>query len=362
MGAYLHEEAFVGRFRFALGGRFDKFGNLENVAFSPRVLAMWRPSAAHSLRLSYNKAFRAPAVLNNYLDLTVRGVVLPLALVCNTAPQLCAQDPSLAARTLGLGPRSIGSDVARQLSAGVPPLKKESVTAYELAYTGRLDARTTASLALYLGTMNDNINFVGEPEPLKAVGLPLAYSPTYPPPGWPFPAQALAAPGLRASIFDRVPATIAYLNLGPVRNRGIELSLERALSAGVRASLDYSWQADPKPLAAKTGQIPFPKGELSVPAHHRLGASLKVDRGRFLGAVSANYVGRTYWNDVLPQLGFDGYTGPYTLVDACLGMRWSKGRIETLLKGTNLLNQEIRQHIFGDIQRTGVTAEVRLSF
>jgi hypothetical protein len=60
-------------------------------------------------------------------------------------------------------------------------------------------------------------------------------------------------------------------------------------------------------------------------------------------------------------LGFDGYTGPYTLVDACVGVRWAKGRVQTLLKGTNLLNREIRQHVFGDIQRIGIGAELRIS-
>jgi outer membrane receptor protein involved in Fe transport len=150
--------------------------------------------------------------------------------------------------------------------------------------------------------------------------------------------------------------------LGPVRNRGIELSLTQSFSAGVQASLDYSWQGDPKPLAAKPGQIPFPEGELAVAAHHRFGASVGVDRGRVFGTLSANYVGRTYWNDVLAQLGFDGYTNAYTLVNGCVGLRWSRGRVQTVLKGTNLLNREIRQHVFGDIQKVGVAGELRLSF
>jgi outer membrane receptor protein involved in Fe transport len=362
LGAYLQEEAFIGPFRLALGGRVDKFGNLDNVAFSPRVMVMYRPAAAHSLRLSFNEAFRSPAALNNYLDLTMRAVDFPLGAVCALSPPLCAQDPTLAARTLGLGPRSVGSEVARSISPGVPRLTQESVRSYELAYTGRLDTRTTATVALYLSESDNNINLVGEPQALRAAGLPVVYSSSYPPPGWPFPTALLDAPPLRAAVFDRVPATIAYLNLGPVRNRGAELSIERSLWPGVLAALDYSWQADPRPLATAPGQIAFPKGELAVAAHHRLGLSLRADRGQAFGTLSAHYVGRTYWNDVLAQLGFDGYTEPYTLVDACVGVRWAKGRVQTVLKATNLLNREIRQHIFGDIQKIGVVAEVRLSF
>ena len=362
LGGYLQEEAFLGPFRLALGGRLDKFGNLDSAAFSPRAMLMYRPAAAHSLRLSFNKAFRAPAALDNYLDLTVRGADFPLGAVCALSPPLCAQDPTLATRVLGLGPRSVGSEVARTISPTVPRLTQESVKSYELAYTGRIDSRTTASAALYLSDSDNSINFVGDPEALRAAGLPVLYSSSYPPPGWPFPNALVDAAPLRAAVFDHVPATIAYLNLGPVRNRGAELSVERTLWSGVRAALDYSWQGDPRPLTAAPGQIPFPKGELAVAAHHRLGLSLRADRGRAFGTLSAHYVGRTYWNDVLAPLGFDGYTGPYTLVDACIGMRWEQGRLQTLLKATNLLNREIRQHIFGDIQRIGVMAEARLSF
>ncbi len=92
---------------------------------------------------------------------------------------------------------------------------------------------------------------------------------------------------------------------------------------------------------------------------------MRWDRGRGFGSVSADYVGRTFWNDVLPQLGFEGFTPAYTLVNASLGLRWpaAHGRqVVTVIKGTNLLDQEIRQHIFGDIQKIGLVGEVRLAF
>ena len=51
-----------------------------------------------------------------------------------------------------------------------------------------------------------------------------------------------------------------------------------------------------------------------------------------------------------------------TLVNAGFGVRWLGERIVTSIKVTNLGNQEIQQHIFGDILKRQVAGEVRVSF
>ena len=77
-------EIFFNAFRFTLGGRVDKFGNLEKAVFSPRITAMYKPLASHSIRVSFNRAFRAPSVINNYLDVGIKapGADFPLGAVC----------------------------------------------------------------------------------------------------------------------------------------------------------------------------------------------------------------------------------------------------------------------------------------
>ena len=67
-GAYGHWEYFVDKFRFAAGARVDKFGNIEDPVFSPRVSIMFKPTPDHSIRASYNRAFVSPSFINNYLD------------------------------------------------------------------------------------------------------------------------------------------------------------------------------------------------------------------------------------------------------------------------------------------------------
>src|SRR6185503_12151318 len=71
LGAYVQDEIFVDRFRFTLGGRVDKFGNLSDPVFSPRLAATFKPTANHSVRVSFNRAFRSPSVTNNYLDIDI---------------------------------------------------------------------------------------------------------------------------------------------------------------------------------------------------------------------------------------------------------------------------------------------------
>ena len=43
-------------------------------------------------------------------------------------------------------------------------------------------------------------------------------------------------------------------------------------------------------------------------------------------------------------------------------MKWADGKVWTTIKGTNILNEEIQQHIFGDILKLSVVGELRFQF
>ena len=363
LGAYVQDELFFDRFRFTLGGRVDKFGNLDDPVFSPRVTAMFKPLVSHSIRLSFNRAFRAPSVINNFLDVRIKapGADFPLGAVCQLAPPLCAANPAIARQTLGLGPRAIGSETAQTINPSFPGLKQESLNAYEAAYTGTFGGHTTLGLAFYINDSNNNINFVTTPSVIASVGLPALYTADNPPPGWPFPPSLLNLPPLRV-VFNRVPATYAYLNLGPLRQKGLEVSLDHQFTNEVSGFTNYSWQDNPKPLDPDPGQLRYAISELSVPPHHRFNAGLNLSTKRFLGSASVNYVSRAFWNDVLSSLGFDGFTDSFTMVNASFGVRWAEGKVTTTIKGTNLTNDNIRQHIFADVVKRTLVGEVRFQF
>jgi len=362
-GGYFQDEIFFDRFRFTLGARVDKFGNLDDPVFSPRVTAMYKPLVSHSIRLSFNRAFRAPSVINNYLDVTIKAPSgFPLGAICQLAPPLCAGRPEIFRQVLPLGPHVIGSEVARSINPSLPELRQESLNAYEAAYTGTFGGRTTVGLAFYINDSNDNINFVTTPSVIASVGLPGLFTSRNPPPGWPFPASLVDHPALRAAVFDRLPATYAYLNLGPLRQKGLEVSIDHRFANAVSGFTNYSWQDDPKPLDPDPGQLRYAISELSVPPHHRFNAGLNLSTRRFLGSASVNYVSRAFWQDVLASLGFDGYTDSFTMVNGSFGVRWGDGRVTTTIKATNITNENIRQHIFGDVIKRTLVGEVRFQF
>ena len=71
-GVYIQDEMFLSqKFRWQLGVRMDHFDVLEDVVFSPRTTVMFKPQENQTIRASYNKAYRAPSLTNNFLDVTI---------------------------------------------------------------------------------------------------------------------------------------------------------------------------------------------------------------------------------------------------------------------------------------------------
>jgi iron complex outermembrane receptor protein len=190
-GAYAQDEIFLSdRFRWVIGGRVDKFSSIDNAVFSPRTTFMYKPSLNQTFRVSFNRAFRAPSFINNNLD-----VVL-----LNQA-NLSAISPALSAFVFPF--RAVGN----------PDLKQESMTAYEIGYTGVLNRRATVTAAVYWNTTDDGIFFTQAGR----------YTATNPPVTWPpqiptFVLNLIPPPGL--------PSLFTYQNLGTVHDKGIELGVD----------------------------------------------------------------------------------------------------------------------------------------
>lgn len=362
-GAYLQDEIILDPLRIILGGRVDKFGNLSTPAFSPRLAFMVKPGADHSVTLSYNRAFRAPSIINNFLAMNIvqpvdlRGLApfLPATLAPVIAPRLAQPFPLVVG--------AAGSDVPFG-DAPRPGLVEESLTAYEVSYTGSVLPGTTIGAAAYVNRRDDSINFVSLPNSADP------YTVADQPPGW---ARYLGADQLPPSLAPVVPGLLlhqmaqfgvflprtsfTYVNLGPVRQTGVELWLDQRLARSASAWVNYSWQSEPEILGAEN---PYPSAELSLPPTHRVNAGVSWDGARFLGNASVSTATEAFWADVLTP-DFHGYSDGYTLVNGSFGMKWSGGTVTTLIKVTNLFNQSIQQHVFGDILRRTVVGEVRFS-
>ncbi len=364
LGAYLQDEIFWDKFRLSLGGRVDKFGNLEDPVFSPRVTAIFKPAPAHAFRASYNRAFRSPSVINNFLDVTFAQ---PIDLSAFAAAVPAPLQPFFRAPFL-LPVRAVGSAIDDPAFAGRnrPALKEESLTAYEIGYTGTIAARTTVGAAFYINDTNDNINFIASPG-TGQFQVPF-YTPQAPPPGFP---NVQVAPNVPLSAFVigalaqrgiLLPRNLTYMNIGKIRNKGVELSVDHTFDRNWTAFANYSWQAEPEPLDAVGSPERYPTSEISLSPANRVNAGLGFNNDRFLGSATVNWTDSAFWVDVLDASTF-GATDAFTMVNATFGVKWgSGGRIVTSIKGTNLLNETIQQHIFGDILKRSLMAELRVKF
>src|SRR5262245_29661687 len=365
-GAYFQWEYFADKFRLTAGGRVDKFGNIDDPVFSPRVTAMFKPSQDHTIRVSYNKAFRSPSAINNFLDQRIFAPGVPpidlrplIPVLQAVAPPLVPLVPSQPVRLIV---RNVGNEVGS--TSGTTTLKAESLTAYEISYTGTF-GRTTLGIAAYQNDSDDNINFTTV---LPSTSAPTGIVPpfdVYTPAnsseiGIPGPLyQFLLAAHIPGFPLPRTATT--YLNLGPLRQRGVEVSLDHRFNDKLSASANYSWQDTPEPLDPDSGQLPYFTEEIALPATNRFNVQLNWNDARFLGSASVNYSDKAFWSDVL-QSQFHGYTDSYAMVNAYFGVRWSGGKFVTSLKGTNLFNEEIQQHVFGDLLKRTVSLELRYNF
>ena len=312
-GAYLQDEIFINeRFRWIAGGRIDKFSSIDGAVFSPRTTLLFKPARAHTFRASFNRAFRSPSLVNNSLDITiVTPVILPV----------------------------VGLFAFPTRAVGDPELEQETLTAYEIGYSGVVRNRATVSAAVYWNNTDDAIRFT----PVAA------YSAANPPPGWPLPPQ-FVPPGA-------LPSRYTYVNLGKVKDKGIELGADAAVNSAVTAFANYSHQWKPE----VEFPAPFSVDDVNWPAKNRFNAGFGVNRGRYLGSFSVSFTDEAYWQDVL-DARFAGTTESYTLVNGSFGLRWLGERVITSVKVTNLTNQEVMQHIFGDVLKRQVVGEVRLNF
>jgi outer membrane receptor protein involved in Fe transport len=312
-GAYAQDEiVFSDRFRWIVGVRLDGVDVLGKAVVSPRTTLLMKPRSRDTVRVAFNRAFRAPSFVNSYLETTFRDTV-----------NLSGGKP------FEFQVEAVGND----------RLEEETLTAYEAAYVTSF-GRITASAAAYVNRTTNAIQFTQT----------ASYSSGAPPPGWPLPPQVLdqwIAEG------RGLPSEFSYRNFERIVDRGFELSGAMRVRTGLSVSANYSWQDRPEPKGVDLS-------ELNIPPRHRFNAAVNAAYGRYFGAISSNVVDSAFWQDVLPA--YKGWTAAYAIIDGAFGVYSSDRLMAVTVRGTNLLNSRIQQHAFGDVIRRMVTGEIRVRF
>lgn len=324
-GFYGQDDIFLNNnFRISAGARLDHFDYLDDWVFSPRVALLIKPQEDHTFRLSFNRAYRSPSVVNNFLNVTIAE---PL--------NLGAFNPALAGVIYNIPITSVGNEV------GGTDLQQQSLDAWEIGYTGIIRNRAVVSAAFYVNKTENDINFDEVDE--------ARWTPANPPPGWPLPPFVIGlVPG------GYFPARYTYKNLGNTTQKGLELGIDSSVNQNVNVFANYSWQGEPEPED-------FPLSEVNIPAENRFNAGVGFNYSRFLGNFSVSYSDAAFWQDVL-DARYAGTTEAYTLLNGGFGVKWMGGKVTTSVKALNLLNEEVQQHIFGDVMKRQFVFELRVDF
>ena len=320
-GLYAQDEIFLSdHFRWVIGGRVDRFDYIDDFVFSPRTTFLVKPEENHTFRVSYNRAYRAPSVINNHLDITIAEPI-NLGLI----------NPALAGRVYPLPIRSVGNT----------ELVENSMDAYEVGYTGVINGRTVISAAFYVNKSKNDIFFTEDRSG--------RWNSSNPPPGWPLPPIVLDI----ISQGQGLPGLFTYLNFGHMTQKGFELGVDSPIDDVFSIFANYSYQAEPDPED-------FDISELNLPPKNRFNVGMSFSQARVFGNVSVSYTDDAFWQDVL-DARYSGTTESYTLLNGGFGVHWADGRFTTAIKATNLLNDEVQQHVFGDIIKRQIVGELRVN-
>jgi outer membrane receptor protein involved in Fe transport len=288
---------------------------------------MIKPQENHTFRVSYNRAYRSPSVINNHLNLpiseeiNVRGIGALIGL----PPQVIATLPN---------PYRLPINVV-----GNPDLDEQSMDSFELGYSAVI-GRAVLSAAYYHNWIKNEILFSED-----TTGR---YTAQNPPATWPLPPQVIAVlPG------GSLPGRFTYLNFGESTQQGIELGINTPINQYFDVFANYSWQDEPNPKD-------FALSELNLPPTNRINVGLGFNRSRYSGNVSVSYSDDAFWQDVL-DARYSGTTDAYTLVNAGFGVKWND-RFTTSIKAINLTDDDLQQHVFGDITKRQIIGELRVNF
>jgi len=310
-GGFLQGEILFGRARWVVGARWDEIDPIGSVV-SPRTAFLYSPVPNHTVRLSFSRAYRAPSLINNYLD---TAILSPVSLP--TGPFLFPT-------------RAVGD----------PDLDEERMDAYELGYVGTLPSHLILTVSLYRNRTEDATDFYPA----------TFYTSSNPPPRWPLPPSILDLPPLR----NALPSSFSYRNVGEIINKGLEIGLNARPSTRWSWFINYSYQDDPevKGISAE---------EINVPPAHRANLGAAWDHGRYFVNANIHYQDDAFWTDVLDSR-YWGPTDSFTSVNARIGIRLNGERTTIFVTAANLFDEEIQQHVFGDIVSRKITGQVQFRF
>ena len=248
------------QWRFLAAGRFDD-GELFPAQLSPKAAIVFSPSASQSIRLTVNRAYKTPNVLEYFIQFPA-----------GAPADFSGIEAALRASPLGSSLSDVPEGTLFTNSAAVPVVVRgnpgldvEHVTSYEIGWKGQFGPRVFLTLDGYYSRLS---NFVTDILP--------GVNPTYG--AWSAPSavpsdsraaveqavqdilvgagQAVAAAGLSRLQDDATAIVFSIGNAGRVSEHGFEATVGLQLTDALSVDLNYSlfrFHVDTSSLAS--GQV-----------------------------------------------------------------------------------------------------------
>ncbi|QXD16263.1 TonB-dependent receptor [Rhodocaloribacter litoris] len=297
------------RLRLVTAARLDGHSNYST-QFSPKAALVYTALPGHNVRVGYNRAFKSPTILENYLFIPIRRFDLA---------------PGYYVNAFGNRDGYVIKDPAGQVVSRVDGLEPEQVDALELGYKGAFGSRAFVDVVGYYSWYR---NFIS-PLTLVADGFTqIAYEADGTTPVV-APASDAAFNGL-----------LTYLNFGRAQVAGLDAGLTLYPSPYVTLSGSVSL-ISLRSFTEAAGQTELP---LNVP-ETKLKGNVTVRnvglQGYFV-SLSARYQSAYrfvsgYWNSetLLP----DGEVPARTVLDLTLGYKVPRTGLDLTLSISNLLDE-----------------------
>lgn len=329
-GVYLQDEILLGdKARWLIGVRWDDIDPIGSVV-SPRTSLLFGPGPNHTFRISFNRAFRVPSMINNFLDVTIlNAALLPPVPPFSSTPFLL---------------------IFPFQAVGNPEMQEERLDAIEVGYVGTFGNGTTFTLSVYRNETTDSADFFTAAN----------YDGSNPVPGWPFPAFLLDPPFPFAGVF---PSAFSYRNIGEIIDEGVELSLDLRPADNWSVNFNASHQSEPE--ISGIDLVTLPNGTqrfaVNTPAENRANLTVAFDNSNFFFNSNVNFVDDAFWTDVLDSR-FWGPTESFTQLNLGAGVRFQGDKVTLSVTGQNVLEEDVLQHIFGDLIDRKITAQLVFRF
>jgi outer membrane receptor protein involved in Fe transport len=235
-----------------------------------------------------------------------------------------------------------GPYVFPSAAVGNPDLKEEQLDAIEAGWVGSFGT-TTATFSVYRNETTDSGDFF----------TAQTYTAANPPPNFPLPPFVLDIPP-PVGLAGAFPAVFSYRNVGETIDRGLEVGLNGNPSRSWSWFANYSYQDEPD----VTG---IPAGEYNIPPENRFNLGLAYSGPRWFANGNVNYQDEAFWTDVLDSRFF-GPTDSFTQFNVAVGMHFMDDGATLQISGQNLFDEDVMQHVFGDIIGRKITGQVSFRF